>query len=625
MATPSREISIAYGLYTVTKTDDVHFGFDGPDLSGITFQFEIADPDPTTFAGLKSAAETAFRTPRKDLVISVRGTTWKSFSHASGTGFNANPKIEPLKEGRSANSIIYKVTIDFGRPADVYDTNYRRNSTIKVMWTTDRRMHMEADGVYTCNGSTAARAQYLAQIGAYATDILTALGGNYDLLEEHVVNDDQNKVATFHRKYDEQRTGRNEAQIIVETLPNTRKRVTISGTYSTILAATSSVAAYNSLYPAFKTTVLAAAGGTYQETTTHVEHNDTDLVTTFTNVYDQVIDNRQDASFQIIYATDRRCSVFFYANYFTGTSGTDAFTLAQSDFPAWAAGILGASPLSLLVFNKKSESYQPNDIVPPNFCSARLEFLEAYVSQAGALPHASIRDQNYTVSPTYEGPGDSPGASVTRMVEVIVDYTAMIDKTRLNSPGAIVSLWTAIKNWLLAEVAGVYNRTGGIVVVMSENPSYNPDNSIIVARLKLWIPPAPHLLYRLDISDSVDQGLVFDKLWTGNSMNFHVYEGGTVAIRKAVKTYRFYGLNKSDISPINTDIHNIDADGLTGGGEGEGGLDPFGLEAKQMFVIHRSQPSRVVSEIGVAPNKTTITDVTFTEIIRVIEPVSGSS
>jgi hypothetical protein len=485
------------------------------------------------------------------------------------------------------------------------------------MWTTDRRAHVEFDGVYTCNGSTTARQQYLDAIGAYASDILSALGGTYDLLEENVVNDDQNKVATFHRKYDQQIDGRNNAEIVIETLPNTRKRVTISGMYSTIEAASSSFAAYTANYPAFRDAVLGAIGGTFQETTGRAEKNDTDLVTTFTNVYDEMKDGRQDGSFQIIYALDRRISVFFYATYFTGITGVDAFALAKTDFPTWALGILGTIGGT---FNKKSESYQPNDVVPPNYCPARLEFLEAYTSQAGALPHPSIRDQNYKVTPTTEAPGDSPGVGVQRMIEIMVDYVAEVDHTVSTN---LVGIWAAIQNWIVGTVVAQYKT--GSVAVMQISPSYNPDNNIISARMKMWIAPSAILLYKIEITDSVDQGKVFDGLWTGNIMNFHVYDGHAIALRRVTKTYRrtIGGAAPGPAMPI--DIHSSEGNLFSEAGAGEGNQDPFSFGSMQMHIVHREQPRTIQTTLGYAPNQITVEDITFTVVMRIVEAVSGTS
>lgn len=615
MSAPSREIGIVYGGYTVATTDDVHIGVDGPDLSSIRFDFEIAHSDPSTFATMKAAAETAFRTPRQGLVITVRGTTWKSFSHSGGTGFNANPKIESTRRGRSANSIIYTISIDFGRPADVHGTNYRRNSTVRVTWSTDRRMHVDVDGVYTVNGSTTARQQYLDAIGTYASSILTALGGSFDLLEENVVNDDQNKVATFHRRYDEQIGGRNHAEIVIETLPNTRKRVAISGMYSTISAATSSFAAYNTNFPAFRDAVLASVGGTFQTTTTKAEKNDTDLVTTFTNVYDETRDGRQDGSYQLVYSTDRRLSVFFFANYFTGASGADAYALALADFELWALGVLGDIGGT---YNKRNESYQPNDIVPPNFCSARLEFLEAYTSQAGSLPHGSIRDQNYKVEKTVEAPGDYPGANVRRMVEIKIDYTAQVDKTITTN---LVQLWNSIISWLLSVVVPVYQT--GTAVVVDQSSMFNPDNNILRGNVRVWIAPGNLLLYKFESSDKNVSQKVFDGLWTGNDLDYHVYPGHRLCLKTFIKTYRRLAGSATPLPAMDTKLQDPkvpSVGSIFGGGTGEGGADPFGFGNLEGHEVSREQPRRTVHEIGSGNpgGKMVVEDISFAYTVRYV-------
>lgn len=610
MATPTRELSIVYAGYTATNLTDFYLNGDNPDASVLRFEFEITVADAAAFAAAVNAARTAFRTPYQACTVTCRGNVIESFSHSSGTGFNSRPEITKERDGSSATSRFFTVQIVFGRPADVHSTSYRRNSTVRVTWTTDRRAHVEIDGVYTVNGSTSARDQYLAAIGTYASGILTALGGDFDLLEENVVNDDQNKVATFHRKYDEQIDGRNEATITIETLPNTRKRVTISGMYSTIIAATSSYSAYLASYPAFKTAVLGAIGGTFEETTTRVEHNDTDFVTEFTNVYDEMKDSRQDGSYQIIYATDRRITVIFTATYYTGTSGVSAYSEATSDFPTWASGILGSIGGT---FNKRSESYEPNDIVPPNICGARFEFLEAYTSQAGSMPHPSIKDQNYKVTPFTEAPGDYPGAGVKRMVELNIEYTGTVDHT---VTVGLVSLWSSIKAWLLATIVPIYQA--GAAAIVEEDASYNPDNNIITGRAKVWISPAQMLMYKLEQSDSIDQGTVYDGLWTGDGMDYLVYPSHIVAIRKISKTYRRIKGSSAPIPIISTSIDEPVTPSVTSTSNGEGGDDPFGLGKLKGDVISREQ-RKSLSEIGIgAPgSKIQVEDITFTVTIRV--------
>ena len=55
--------------------------------------------------------------------------------------------------------------------------------------------------------------------------------------------------------------------------------------------------------------------------------------------------------------------MIFEATYFTGLSGVNAYTVAKADFPDWADSILTAIGGT---FKKRSESYRPNDVVPPN-------------------------------------------------------------------------------------------------------------------------------------------------------------------------------------------------------------------------------------------------------------------
>jgi hypothetical protein len=172
----------------------------------VEFTVTIIQPSAAAFAAEVTALETAFRTPRLNLTVTQGGGTLVNWNHANSYGYNAFPKI--LKYGDSNDggfSRWYKVRIEAGLPADVTNTNYRRNSTVNVDYSPSRRRTVTITATYTANGGTTARAQYQASFQAYYTSVLNTLGGVYKILRSpQETADDQNKEVNISVSFDEQ-------------------------------------------------------------------------------------------------------------------------------------------------------------------------------------------------------------------------------------------------------------------------------------------------------------------------------------------------------------------------------------------------------------------------------------
>lgn len=211
MPVVARELTITYGGYSVggdqanRRLDGLYISDQGFDSGSVEYSFVVSGATEQAFASEVSVAEAAFHVPYQALTITLGSQTIKSYSHSSSTGFNAQPKI--LKRGDfvdSGRARRYTVRIEFGLPADVISLAGRRTSNVNVDYLPSRRRMVTISGTWTAIGSTTARAQYEAQIGAYATSVLDALGGTYKLAEEPVTrHDDQNKLLEFSRVHEE--------------------------------------------------------------------------------------------------------------------------------------------------------------------------------------------------------------------------------------------------------------------------------------------------------------------------------------------------------------------------------------------------------------------------------------
>lgn len=212
----SRELTITYGSFTVGGSGARQItGFSIIERSferaAIEFSFVTTATTEAAFATEVDAIEDAFRTPRLALTVTQGSATLLTLSQALNTGFDADPRIvkrgDPGDTGRSRH---YTVRIEFGQPADVTSTSYRRGSTISIDYSPSRRRTVTISGTYTAKDVVplvAARAQYLAQIASYATTVLSSIDSTSNLWEKvaepQVETFETDKVCNFTVIYKE--------------------------------------------------------------------------------------------------------------------------------------------------------------------------------------------------------------------------------------------------------------------------------------------------------------------------------------------------------------------------------------------------------------------------------------
>lgn len=225
----AREYEITYGTLTVGLGTDYHIP--GPirldksfEQGVLAFQVEIASQTKSTFESAISTLEAAFTARRV-------ATTWKlgptgsqttilSWSHTSNTGFNSRATCR--KAGTvgadSGRSRLYDVEIVVGLPAS--DASGRRDVSITVDKDAAKRNVVRFSGVWTALSSNSAMAQFVATIDSYCSSIISALSlSNMEQIDQTATRDDQDKVVTFTRTYqellyDQSLSGRDDTQIV---------------------------------------------------------------------------------------------------------------------------------------------------------------------------------------------------------------------------------------------------------------------------------------------------------------------------------------------------------------------------------------------------------------------------
>jgi len=211
MPAVTRELSIVYGSTTIGGASDTLL-LDGPikiesDYTEATVTFSVVVTDDSSEANFKTAVaafETAFSTPRQDLTITLGAQTLNSFSQSSNTGMDAEPRFsKPGSAKDSGRSRLYVVTITFQLPAGLSGVSGRQSAVERLDVAPSGRRTLAISGVYTALSGNSAVAQYDASIAAYASSVISALGGGgtYELLDEVKEPIDTGKRMRFSRTY----------------------------------------------------------------------------------------------------------------------------------------------------------------------------------------------------------------------------------------------------------------------------------------------------------------------------------------------------------------------------------------------------------------------------------------
>lgn len=205
----TRELSITYGSATVGGTTDRYLdGYvhvtRGYETASVEFSFIVTQASEALFAAECIAIEAAFRKPYQALTVTQGSVTLLSLSHSSSTGFDAEPEIVKADDlADTGRSRRYTVRISFGCPADGSGMDGRRESRVDVAYSPSRRRTVTMTGTWTAISTDTAREKYEAKVSTWATAVLAALTGTFDLAEESFEFSTNDKTCTFRRVYEE--------------------------------------------------------------------------------------------------------------------------------------------------------------------------------------------------------------------------------------------------------------------------------------------------------------------------------------------------------------------------------------------------------------------------------------
>ena len=198
-------ISITYNSYDIPASyNSYQFR---QDYRSFSFSCEFAVPVEDA-----ADAESALREYNKGLLVELDSNTVYDLSHSANTGFLIEPslsKISDRAEIYNATDLrFYRFSASGKLPADSSGYNFRQEGSYSISYTGSRRKNVTFSGVYTASAAplkTALENYENVSTGAkaWANTILTAIGGNYELVpgSENVQPEQENKTLSFSLSY----------------------------------------------------------------------------------------------------------------------------------------------------------------------------------------------------------------------------------------------------------------------------------------------------------------------------------------------------------------------------------------------------------------------------------------
>jgi hypothetical protein len=178
---------------------------EGYDQARIVFRVLVTNATRATFLAAELALRAAFSAPDGDLSVTLGGSSRHVYTQAGNAGFNARSSCRKLGgDTDTANSSEWECEVVIQLPADLTGKDGRREATEEVSYSPANFRTLTVTGVYTALGAAGAKAQYEAEVGDYASGVLSALTGTWRSVGSGTWSREHNdKLLRFTRLYEE--------------------------------------------------------------------------------------------------------------------------------------------------------------------------------------------------------------------------------------------------------------------------------------------------------------------------------------------------------------------------------------------------------------------------------------
>lgn len=296
----ARDEEITYGSYVIggasgpAPIERFEWASDGR-TARFDVDFVVTVSSYPNLATAAQAAEAALTLRRQRLTVKFGASTLLDYDPATGaqgsTGFNARARLRKLRDRATGAGRRYRFEVEVDLPqAD-------QGGRLEERWTLhkdlEERRIVTLEGVYRQLTTNTAYAQYVAAIGAHATEVLNLVdsGATWVLAEEEATPNDANTECSYRRVYWECPSGRRSSRTTVTYGPARTRTVVISGVYVKT-GATSADANYQANEDTHSGAVLTALGiGSTSRELVHEtkEPNEQDETLTFRREYRELI------------------------------------------------------------------------------------------------------------------------------------------------------------------------------------------------------------------------------------------------------------------------------------------------------------------------------------------------
>lgn len=497
----ARDLQFVYGTTTIggasTNTPvDIYRIRHGYPRSTFSCEFLVSGADQPTFAANCAAVESALRTPRQKLTITIGGNSMTSLdpTTAVNSGFNADPTCERVSEAIENWGLVrrYRFAVTFDRPGDLTGQLGRRDETVTVHSDLMKRRVVTFQGTWTAMPGNDARAQYAAQSGTHFTSVLTSIDATatWVKVSEDQSDDDTDKTLNYRTVFWEVVNGRRESDVSVELSPAGVATVTIVGTYVQTLSPTTSARTnYTNNEAAHSAAVLSALGITGYELVKEITRdNEQDQTLTFTRVYRELIHQQSPG------VTDDATIILD-----TIELTIQRNPINDSAVPTAASAGQGGTPVNS---------------APP----------------VGAIPTTQSRTGATTQSAD-SGKKDASGTTVRKLVNLEVRYTAWINRSVTDLKGK----WdNVLRGYMYSLLASKLKLSA--TLVRNEAVQLDVPNNRILCTLSCQGLEGTLLALDMNVAIAEDMGVLATPLLGGKPNKYLLQQGPTrVTYTKTVR------------------------------------------------------------------------------------------
>jgi len=557
------DITAVYNGYTIPNIYDKFFFSKSYTKAVFSCTFVVTSDTESNFVTACALAESKLRDRYATFTLTFGATAEYSFSHSANTGFLQEASLDKItNELSTARSRAYKFSLELSLPADLTGYDFRQEAQIAMEQSIQQRKIVNISGKYTGSpdggsGVKTAKQNYDTYGPTWANAIAAGLVGSAELLHSSVSYEQENKILSFSRRYQEKTT----IAVVYNSysIPASYNNFTLSEQYNTLSFSCEFAVSHSSADTAEialrqkNKDLTMSFGGSPQYSYGHTANtgflavpnlalisntsdDDTLRFYRFSLVCELPADAvgygyRRDANFTIAYPGSRRRTVNFTLTYTAGgaSSALANYTLAGK---TWAASILTSlgGAYELISENVREEMEQ-------KICNSTLVYNELLTNDSESeLNVASIvlAQCDYSVNLGQEYGLSEAGFNSLAPVTVTVNYSAQISRDAVVLDTGINDIYiNTIRPWLVKhayDVLGLTNfsQSGQNYVAQNENYRINPHTYAVSGSITFIAPRSSSQIIQLSetITMNKNAGITYQKIWDGKPNTYNIYSLG---------------------------------------------------------------------------------------------------